>query len=72
MTELLVKLPENQVPFFMALLERLQFVEVEKVNGRRLSKEQFLRGFDDSLQEAKLHLEGKIRLSKIEDVLHEL
>jgi hypothetical protein len=72
MTELIVKLPEHQVPFFMALLERLQFVEVEKINGEKRSKEQFLKDFDESLQEAKLHLQGKIRLPKIEEVLDEL
>ena len=72
MTELIIKLPEHQVPFFMALLERLQFVEVEKINGEKQSKEQFLKDFDDALQEAKLHLQGKIRLPKIEEVLDEL
>ena len=72
MTELIIKLPEHQVPFFMALLERLQFVEVEKINGEKQSKEQFLKDFDDALQEAKLHLQDKIRLPKIEEVLDEL
>lgn len=72
MTELIIKLPEHQVPFFMALLERLQFVEVQKINGEKRSKEQFLKDFDESLLEAKLHLQGKIRLPKIEEVLDEL
>ena len=72
MTKLIVKLPEHQVPFFMALLERLQFVEVEQINEKKQSKEQFLKDFDDSLLEAKLHLQGKIRLPKIEEVLDEL
>lgn len=72
MTELLVKLPEHQVPFFVALLERLQFVEITQINGQQRSKEEFLREFEASLQEAKLHLQGKIRLPKIETVLDEL
>lgn len=70
MTELTVKVPENQVSFFVALLERLQFVEIAHINGQ--SKEDFLRDFESSLQEAQLHLQGKIRLPKIETVLDEL
>ena len=72
MSELMIKLPEQQLPFFLALLERLSFVEIEQINGRRQSKEAFLEGFESSLAEAKLHLEGKIRLPKIEEVLNEL
>lgn len=72
MSELMIKLPEQQLPFFLALLERLSFVEVEQINGRRQTKEAFLEGFENSLIEAKLHLEGKIRLPKIEEVLNDL
>ncbi len=72
MTELLIKLPEHQLPFFVALLERLQFVEIAQINGQQRSKEEFLRDFEASLQEAKLHLQGKVRLPRIETVLNEL
>ncbi|MBK8425258.1 MAG: hypothetical protein IPL27_04415 [Lewinellaceae bacterium] len=72
MSELLVKLPEDQLPFFLALLERLQFVEIEQINGQKISKEQFLQEFEKSLRDAKLHLSGKVKLPKIEAVLDEL
>ena len=71
MSELLVKLPEDQLPFFLALLERLQFVEIEQINGQKISKEKFLQEFEQSLQDAKLHLAREIRLLKIETVLDE-
>jgi hypothetical protein len=70
MSELLVKLPDEQMPFFLALLERLNFVTVEQINGKSLTKTEYLEGFEESLLEAKLHLAGKIRLAKIEDVLN--
>jgi hypothetical protein len=70
MSELLIKLPDEQMPFFLALLERLNFVEVEQINGKSLTKTEFLVSFEESLMEAKLHLAGKLRLPKIEDVLN--
>ncbi|MFN0034482.1 MAG: hypothetical protein ACKVUS_05395 [Saprospiraceae bacterium] len=72
MTELLIKLPEHQVPFFMALLKRLQFVKVEKIDGEKISKEQFLSDFEGALNDAQKHLQGKIRLPKIEEILDEV
>ena len=72
MSELILKLPEEQLPFFLALLERLHFVEIEQINGQKRSKEQFLKEFEASLHEAKQHVAGKIRLTKIETVLDEL
>jgi hypothetical protein len=56
--------------FFLALLERFDFVKIEQINGRKLSKTEFLENFEESLNEAKLHLTGKIKLPKIEDVLN--
>lgn len=72
MTEVLVKIPDHQLPFFIALLERLQFAEVEKVNGQQISKEVFLHQFEEAVREVKLHLEGKVQLRSLNEVLNEL
>ena len=69
MSELLLKLPEEQLPFFLELLERLHFVEIEFVNGKKLSKKQFLDDFEASIEEANSHFEEKHSLAKIETVL---
>ncbi len=72
MSELLLKLPEDQLPFFLALLERLNFVEIEQLNGQKISKKQFLEDFEGSLREAKMHFSGDVRLKNIQTVLDEL
>jgi hypothetical protein len=72
MTEILVKIPDHQVSFFIALLQRLQFAEVEHVNGQKISKEIFLSQFEESVREANLHLQGKTQLRSLQEVLNEL
>ncbi len=42
MTEVLVKIPDNQLPFFIDLLERLQFAEIDKIDNQTFSKKEFL------------------------------
>ena len=72
MSELLLKLPEDQLPFFLALLERLKFVEVERIDGQRLSKEQFLDDLEAAAKQASKHLAGEMSLKNIKTVLDEL
>lgn len=67
-----IKLPENQLSFFLQLIERLQFIEVERVNGQKRSKEELLASLRQSLLEVEMHRQGKIKLPTIEEVLHEL
>jgi len=67
-----IKLPENQLPFFLDLLDRLNFVEVEKINGRKQSKEELFASLQKSLREVELHRQGKIKLPTIEEVLNEI
>jgi hypothetical protein len=67
-----IKLPENQLPFFLDLLDRLNFVEIEKINGRKRSKEELFASLKKSLQEVELHRQGKIKLPTIEEVLNEI
>ncbi len=72
MTEVLVKIPDSQLPFFLDLLELLQFAEIEEINSQKFSKKEFLNQFSEALNEAKLHLEGKVKLRPIKEVLNEL
>jgi len=72
MTEVLVKIPDNQLPFFIDLLERLQFAEIEKINNQKYSKKEFMLQFEEAVTEAKLHFQGNIKLRPIKEVLNEL
>lgn len=72
MTEVLVKIPDNQLPFFIELLERLQFAEIEKIDNQEFLKKEFLFQFDEAVKEAKQHLQGNIKLQPINEVLNEL
>lgn len=67
-----IKLPENQLSFFLQLVERLQFIEVERVDGQKRSKAELLASLHQSLLEVEMHRQGKIKLPTIEEVLHEL
>ncbi len=73
MVELTIKLPEQEMPFLLALLKRLNFVEFSATSSPvATSKAQFLDDFEQSLKDVKLHMEGKIKLPTIEEVLNEL
>lgn len=67
-----IKLPEHQLSFFLQLIERLQFIEVERVNGQKRSKEELFASLRQSLLEIEMHRQGKIKLPTIEEVFHEL
>lgn len=67
-----IKLPESQLPFFLDLVERLDFLEVEKINGQKRSKEELFASLRKSLREVELHRQGKLKLPTIEEVLHEI
>jgi hypothetical protein len=80
MTELLINLPDEEMPFFMSLLERLDFVKVKQVEVKKASKtkvrtpeqQEFIDDLKVSLQEVELHLQGKIKLQTLEEALAEL
>jgi hypothetical protein len=80
MTELLINLPDEEMPFFMSLLERLDFVKVKQVEVKKTSKtkvrtpeqQEFIDDLKVSLQEVELHLQGKIKLQSAREFLAEL
>jgi hypothetical protein len=80
MTELLINLPDEEMPFFMSLLERLDFVKVKQVEVKKTSKtkvrtpeqQEFIDDLKVSLQEVELHLQGKIKLQTLEEALAKL
>jgi hypothetical protein len=72
MVELQLTLPEEQLPTILAILERFSFVKIEQVEGRKLTKKAFLEGIDESMNEVKLHLAGKIEMKNLQEVLDEL
>jgi hypothetical protein len=80
MTELLINLPDEEMPFFMSLLERLDFVKIKQVEVKKTSKtkvrtpeqQEFIDDLKVSLQEVELHLQGKIKLQSAREFLAEL
>ena len=67
-----IRLPENQLSFFMDMIDRFQFIEVKKLNGEKRSKAELFASLRKSLNEVEMHRAGKIKLPTIEEVLNEL
>lgn len=42
------------------------------LSAKSLKKEEILKGLEESIKQMKLHLEGKIQLKSIEQLLNEL
>jgi len=75
MTEVVLRIPDNNLPFFMQLTKELDFVVVdEKKTVKKLSAKQkkWVEGLVAGLKEVRLHQEGKIKLKTAKELLNEL
>lgn len=69
MQRIVIDIPDNKYNFFMELVNNLGFKKVKQI-----SKEQkiFVDDLQHSLEQAKQHQEGKIKLQSARDFLNEL
>lgn len=74
MKEITVSIPTPQFEFFMELLQKLQFAEVEKVidKPQTLAQQAFEAALRESLEQAELHRQGKIKLKDARSFILEL
>jgi len=66
---------KTKMPFLKQLLKHLDFIEVVEdpaKKERALKKKKILDDIEESVQQVKLHLDGKIKLRPIQELLDEL
>jgi len=71
MTMMLNNIPKKQVPHLLALFNNLSFVGPNSVSVYD-EKDEFLSGFEESINEANAYMRGEIKLRSAWDVLDEL
>lgn len=74
--DILVKVPDNKVEFFMELLQNLKFKAEPSVTPKTKSftpeQREWINDLKESLGEVELHQQGKIKLKSARELLDEL
>lgn len=65
---------KSKMPFLRQLLKHLDFIEIAEDTAKKkaLKKKEILDDIEESVQQIKLHLDGKIKLRPIQELLDEL
>lgn len=70
MKQVILQVKDGKYKFFMELIRSLDFVQIEE--NREDTKEEVLANLKQGFQEMKLHKEGKVKGTPLEDFLDEL
>ena len=74
--DILVKVPDSKVEFFMELVQNLKFkaVPTTKSKTKQFTPEQqeWINDLKESLEQVELHQQGKIKLKSARELLDEL
>ena len=70
MKQVILQVKDGRYKFFMELIRSLDFVQVAK--DQEDTKEEILVNLKQGFQEMKLHQEGKVKGTPLEDFLDEL
>lgn len=71
MKNIVLSVEDKEFPFFMNLIKKFDFVHVKDTEIRN-SKQAFLDGLKEAVDEVNLAKQGKIKLKSAEELLHEL
>ncbi|MEO8568230.1 MAG: hypothetical protein ABI419_03820 [Ginsengibacter sp.] len=75
MEQIIIKIKDKKkIPFLKQLLKQMDFIEVvdSSAKKRKSRKKEILDGIEESVEQVKLHLEGKIKLRPLHELLDEL
>ncbi len=72
MKELLMSVPENEYPFFLKLVESLDFVTIKESEKKATRKETFLKDLRQSVKEVNDIKAGRIKGVPAKRLLNEL
>ncbi len=74
--DILVKVPDNKVDFFMELVQSLKFkaepTGKSKANAFTPEQQEWIDDLKESLEQVELHQQGKITLKSGRELLNEL
>lgn len=71
MSQVILNIPDNKVPFFIELVSNLKFVKKIEIDDEP-TKEQILNNIKTGLEEVKLFKQGKLKTTSAKDFLNEL
>ncbi|HEY5405552.1 MAG TPA: hypothetical protein VIJ92_00630 [Ginsengibacter sp.] len=75
MEQIILKIKnKKKVPFLKELLKQFDFVEIidSSSKKRKSKKEEILDGIEESVEQVKQHIAGKIKLRPLQELLDEL
>ena len=75
MEQLILKVKDkSKMPFLKQLLKHMDFVEVVERPAKKLTtrEKELLDDIEESVEQVKLHLAGKIKLRPLQELLDEL
>ena len=72
MKDIVISIPDNEYGFFMKLIKNLDFVTIKEPEEQTPSKEEFLNGLKEAVEEVKEMKAGKKKGQTLEEFLNEL
>jgi len=67
-----LSVPDKEYNFFIELINKLEFVKIKQVKKDTASKQEFLNGLKEAVDQVNLAKQGKIKLKSAEELLNEL
>lgn len=72
MKNVIIKIPDNKLQFFMELVNNLGFVKSVELDNDEPTREQILDNIKAGLDEVKLFKNGKLKTTSAKDFLNEI
>jgi hypothetical protein len=72
MKDVVVSIPDKDYTFFMKLIKRLDFVTIKEAEDKPPTKQEFLNGLQQAVQEVNDIKAGKKKGQSLKDFLNEL
>ena len=72
MRDIFISVPDKEYPFFMKLVKQFDFVTVKDAEEEPPTKQQFLKGLQEAVQDVKEIKAGKKKGQPLKDFLNEL
>ena len=72
MKQITLSISENKYPFFIELIENLDFVKVKEKESTEPTKEEIKKNIKQGLKELKLIEQGKLKTRPAREFLNEL
>jgi len=67
-----LSVPDEEYNFFIELVKKLEFVKIRPAKKATSSKQEFLDGLKEAVDQVNLAKQGKIKLKSAEELLNEL